>query len=203
MKYAPALLLSAAALSASLSTQAANYTQVQVGGGAIYYGLYQRDQDFKSAVKSEQRTQPTVSLQISGQVTERSQRLWFDMFLQQADSSHAEFQVGNEQSTHEVGATVFGMGGRLMILPGYSFSPYVKAGGFAAKWTGTETTKNTATNTTSKESLSSNDKGYYVGGGVMQRVNLANSLTLDYAGYKANDFNNFQHNIQLGWVFHF
>ncbi len=203
MKFATALLLSAAALAGSQSTHAANYTQVQIGGGAIYFGLYERDQEFKDAVKSEQRTQPSVSLQISGQIFERHDSLWFDMFLQQTGSSYAEFERGNEEITQEMNVTVFGMGTRLMVLPGYSFSPYLKGGAFAAKWHFSESVKNVGANTNTKENLSEKDSGYYAGGGVTQRLSLDTSLTLDYTGYKANDFKNFQHNIQLGWVFHF
>lgn len=202
MKYIFSLLTALAAF----SVNAANYTQVQVGAGAMHFGLHDRSsQEFKdNGLQNEERTKPSISLQISGQILEKSKALWFDMFAQQTANYYAEYQEEGQTETEveETNFTIFGLGARLMVLPGYMFQPYLKTGYFTGKIRSKSTIKQPGEESYSYNSTV-NETGYYAGGGAMQRINSKNSVSLDYAAYKVEEIKNFQHNFQIGWVFHF
>lgn len=189
----------------SLNADAANYTQVQLGAGAMYFSLFERGKEFDDELKTEERTKPSVSLQISGQILENNKHFWFDMFAQQTAKSYAEFQEpgSDEVQTHEASLTILGLGGRAMLFTNTMLKPYVKGGYFTAKLGIEESFKNQTTAENETENTTISETGYYAGGGLMQRINNKNSLTFDYAAYKIDEIKNFQHNIQLGWVFHF
>lgn len=201
MKYILTLLV---AVATSASAYAADYTQVQIGAGAMYYGLFERDQAFEDELKTEERTKPSISLQISGQIFESSKMLWFDMFAQQTAKSYAEFQEDGSDNiqTHEANFTIFGLGGRVYPFPNTLLKPYLKTGYFSGKIHIEETFRDGSASE-EKENTTINETGYYVGGGLMKRINNKNSVSADYSAYKIDEIKNFQHNFQIGWVFHF
>lgn len=207
MKYVRTLLVAAAASLIPFSTYATDYTQVQIGAGAMYFGLYERTQAFEDSIETEERAKPSVSLQISGQVFEKTSYLWFDMFIQQTDKSYTEFKTdtsNNSTEVHETGLSLFGLGGKMYMFETLPFRPYAKAGIFSARVDNTFTTS-FANNSSQEVEINEVEQrtGYYAGGGAQQRINNKNSVALDYAAYKVRDVKNFQHNFQIGWVFHF
>lgn len=200
-------LLATALVGSALSTPAiaANYTQVQFGAGAMYYSLYDRSKELVDNIKSEERAKPSASLQISGQISEYNKRYWFDMFIQQSANAYTEFKAdtNNQQEINETSFSIFGMGGKTFLLPHSQFKPFVRAGVFASKVNSKFTTKDLTMNTKQSESVEERRNGYYVGGGAMQQLTANDSVSLDYAAYKLKGSKNFQHNFQIGWVFHF
>lgn len=200
-------LLATALISSALSAPAiaGNYTQVQVGAGAMYYSLYDRSKELVDNIESEERAKPSASLQISGQISEYNKRYWFDMFIQQSAKSYTEFKVdaNNQRETNETSFSIFGMGAKVFVLPHSRLKPFARGGAFLSQVNSDNTVENVNTKAKTTSGSDKQYNGYYIGGGAMQQLTNNDSLTLEYTGYKIEDTKNFQHNFQIGWVFHF
>ncbi len=177
----------------------AELTSFQVSQGAFIYNF--KDIDTSDRTKNE-NIKPTLSLQVSGAVTPKSQNIWFDLFIQAAMKDHKEYKYSsNSEETNELSIRFIGAGLKLTTDPRKKMSAFLKSGLLKAKVTVTEEYQDESE--TSRGTYHTDLKGYYVGSGAGMRFSPRMGLSVDYAAIKLNLEKNLQHSAQVGLVFYF